>query len=123
MKNKWGQINISADARPRPIAKGNVDLTPFIRRVLTAGLLLASVAYAADGAPDATTPDGARYYGALKNGRFEGHGKLEWENGTDFRLRAADLSDIARIGAELIPMAFVGKADQSVKAAALHFFA
>ena len=66
-------------------------------------VLAINVAYAADGAPDATTPDGARYYGALRNGKFEGHGKLEWDNGTVYegnfqggvfsgrgRLRAAD---------------------------------
>ena len=45
-------------------------------------LLAINAAYAADGAPDATTPDGARYYGSLRNGKFEGHGKLEWDNGT-----------------------------------------
>ena len=40
---------------------------------LVLGLLLAiNIAYAADGAPDAVAPDGARYYGALRNGRFEG---------------------------------------------------
>jgi hypothetical protein len=66
-------------------------------------LLAINGAYAADGAPDATTPDGARYYGSLRNGKFEGHGKLEWDNGTVYegnfqngvfsgrgRLRAAD---------------------------------
>ena len=65
-------------------------------------LLALNVAHAAD-KPDATTPDGARYYGTLKNGKFEGHGKLEWDNGTVYegnfqngvfsgrgRLRAAD---------------------------------
>ena len=66
-------------------------------------LLVIHGAYAADGAPDAITPDGGRYYGALRNGRFEGHGRLEWDNGTVYegafengvfsgrgRLRAAD---------------------------------
>ena len=28
------------------------------------------------------TPDGARYYGSLANGKFQGHGRLEWDNGT-----------------------------------------
>ncbi len=47
-------------------------------------LLAMHGAYAADDAPDAITPDGARYYGPLRNGRFEGHGRLEWDNGTQY---------------------------------------
>ena len=73
-----------------------------IRRLALSLLLVVTVAQGAD-APDATTPDGARYYGSLRNGKFEGHGKLEWDNGTLYegnfqngvfsgrgRLRAAD---------------------------------
>ena len=32
--------------------------------------------------PDATTPDGGRYFGSLRDGKFQGHGRLEWDNGT-----------------------------------------
>jgi hypothetical protein len=32
--------------------------------------------------PDAVTADGGRYYGTLRDGRFQGHGRLEWDNGT-----------------------------------------
>jgi hypothetical protein len=52
-----------------------------IRLLLLLALAL-NIAHAADGAPDAVTPDGARYYGSLRNGKFDGHGKLEWDNGT-----------------------------------------
>jgi len=54
-----------------------------IRVLLLCFLLAAAAADAAD-KPDAITPDGARYYGALRNGRFEGHGRLEWDNGTAY---------------------------------------
>ena len=66
-------------------------------------LLVINLAYAADVAPDAIAPDGARYYGTLRKGKFEGHGRLEWDNGTQYeggfqdgmfsgrgRLRASD---------------------------------
>lgn len=32
--------------------------------------------------PDAVTPDGASYYGALRDGKLHGRGKLAWANGT-----------------------------------------
>ena len=44
-------------------------------------LAAAALAHAAGGAPDAITPDGGRYYGSLRDGRFQGHGRLEWDNG------------------------------------------
>jgi hypothetical protein len=34
--------------------------------------------------PDAITADGGRYYGTLREGRFQGHGRLEWDNGTAY---------------------------------------
>lgn len=34
--------------------------------------------------PDATTPDGGRYYGPLANGKLQGRGRLEWGNGARY---------------------------------------
>lgn len=36
---------------------------------------------AAGATPDATTADGGRYYGPLLNGRMQGPGRMEWDNG------------------------------------------
>src|SRR5204862_3635067 len=52
-----------------------------ILRILLCFLAAATLAHAAGGEPDATTPDGGRYYGPVVNGRLQGHGRLEWENG------------------------------------------
>ena len=38
----------------------------------------------------------------------------------DFRLGAADLGDVARIGAELVPMPFIGQADERVQIGLAH---
>ena len=35
-------------------------------------------------APDAVTPDGGRYYGALVDGMRQGHGRVEWRNGARY---------------------------------------
>lgn len=52
---------------------------------LLAVLALAVAAYAATvGAPDAVTPDGGRYYGALVDGLRQGQGRVEWDNGTRY---------------------------------------
>ena len=40
--------------------------------------------------PDALTPDGARYYGPLRNGKLHGQGKLTWANGTVYEGGFAD---------------------------------
>jgi hypothetical protein len=40
--------------------------------------------------PDALTPDGARYYGPLRNGKLHGEGKLIWANGTVYEGGLAD---------------------------------
>ena len=40
------------------------------------------MAHGAGGLPDAITPDGGRYYGSLRDGKFQGRGRLEWDNGT-----------------------------------------
>ncbi|WP_442781738.1 C13 family peptidase [Collimonas fungivorans] len=39
---------------------------------------------AAASAPDAVTPDGGRYYGQLADGKLQGQGKMEWENGSTY---------------------------------------
>ena len=44
----------------------------------------AALAHAAGDAPIATTPDGGRYYGSLRDGKFQGHGRLEWDNGNAY---------------------------------------
>ena len=46
---------------------------------------------------------------------------FERQDRADFGLRAADLRDVARIGAELIPMALVGQADERVEIRAASF--
>jgi hypothetical protein len=49
---------------------------------LLCALAAASLAHAAGGLPDAITPDGGRYYGSLRDGKFHGRGRIEWDNGT-----------------------------------------
>ena len=44
-------------------------------------VLLATAVHAADGLPDLTTADGARYYGSLRDGKPNGRGRVEWDNG------------------------------------------
>jgi hypothetical protein len=53
------------------------------RIALTVCFLSLAVASAAlpAGKPDAVTPDGGRYYGALADGRLHGRGRLVWPNG------------------------------------------
>lgn len=50
---------------------------------LCAGLPLASHAQSAP-RPDAVTPDGGRYYGALVDGLRQGHGRAEWDSGVRY---------------------------------------
>lgn len=49
-------------------------------RALVVFAVLAAPAFAQP-KPDATTPDGGRYYGPLRNGQLHGQGRLEWSNG------------------------------------------
>jgi hypothetical protein len=60
--------------------------------VILACALLAGTALAQPAAPrpDALTPDGARYYGPLRNGKLHGEGKLTWANGTIYEGGFAD---------------------------------
>ena len=60
--------------------------------VILACALLAGTALAQPAAPkpDALTPDGARYYGPLRNGKLHGEGKLTWANGTVYEGGLAD---------------------------------
>jgi hypothetical protein len=51
--------------------------------LLLAGAALLACA-ATSGAPDAVTPDGGRYYGALVDGLRQGRGRVEWDNGTRY---------------------------------------
>ena len=57
---------------------------------ICAGLLLTSepvslwAAPLAVAQPDAVTPDGGRDYGPLVNGMREGHGRVEWDNGSRY---------------------------------------
>ena len=46
---------------------------------------------------------------------------FERQHRADFGLGAADLGDVARVGAELVPMAFVGQADERVQVGLAHF--
>ena len=34
--------------------------------------------------PIAVSPDGGRYYGSMRDGRFHGRGRIEWDNGTRY---------------------------------------
>lgn len=45
--------------------------------------LLVTAAWAQE-QPIAVSPDGGRYYGAIRDGRFNGRGRLEWDNGTRY---------------------------------------
>jgi hypothetical protein len=40
--------------------------------------------------PDALTPDGGRYFGALRNGKLHGEGRLEWSSGSVYQGGFAD---------------------------------
>ena len=40
--------------------------------------------------PDALTPDGGRYFGALREGKLHGQGRLEWANGSSYQGGFAD---------------------------------
>ena len=56
--------------------------------VRTAGfilcLLFLAPAIAQPAKPDAITADGGRYYGALRDGKLHGRGRLEWDNGARY---------------------------------------
>ncbi|MGZ5147983.1 MAG: hypothetical protein ACXWCP_30995, partial [Burkholderiales bacterium] len=47
-------------------------------------LLTGLFTYAAPSEPTAVTPDGGRYFGALVNGKFDGTGRIEWDNGSSY---------------------------------------
>ena len=47
-------------------------------------LLFALPAIAQPAKPDAITSDGGRYYGALRDGKLHGRGRLEWDNGARY---------------------------------------
>ena len=53
---------------------------PVVRIALTLSFLWLGGAFGAT--PDATTPDGGRYFGPLVNGKLHGRGRLEWPNGS-----------------------------------------
>ncbi|HEY5896314.1 MAG TPA: C13 family peptidase [Burkholderiales bacterium] len=55
------------------------------RLILICCVLAAHAAWAADGQPDVTTPDGGRYYGAVEGGKFQGRGRIEWPNGAAYQ--------------------------------------
>jgi hypothetical protein len=48
-------------------------------------VLLALWSSVAVHAQDAITSDGGRYYGPLANGKFQGWGRIEWDNGARYR--------------------------------------
>jgi hypothetical protein len=52
-------------------------------RGLCSAVLLAVLAVGPVAAqtPMAITPDGGRYYGSLRDGKLQGHGRIEWDNG------------------------------------------
>ncbi|MGZ5225324.1 MAG: C13 family peptidase [Burkholderiales bacterium] len=47
-------------------------------------LLTGLFTYAAPSEPTAVTPDGGRSFGALVNGKFDGTGRIEWDNGSSY---------------------------------------
>jgi hypothetical protein len=49
--------------------------------VFLAACFFLNTAAAADGLPDLTTADGGHYYGSLRDGKPNGRGRLEWDNG------------------------------------------
>ncbi|HYR32994.1 MAG TPA: hypothetical protein VEQ87_01760, partial [Burkholderiales bacterium] len=55
-------------------------------RALCSAVLLVVLAAdpAAAQAPAAITPDGGRYHGSLRDGKFQGHGRIEWDNGNAY---------------------------------------
>lgn len=59
---------------------------PLVIALLTAAWVCASLCQPALAAtqPDAVTPDGGHYYGALADGKLHGQGKIAWENGAWF---------------------------------------
>jgi hypothetical protein len=46
-------------------------------------VVFSAVAWAQE-TPIAISPDGGRYYGAMRDGKFNGRGRLEWDNGTRY---------------------------------------
>ena len=48
-------------------------------------LVFAVAAHAADGLPDLTTADGGHYYGSLRDGKPNGRGRIEWDNGASYK--------------------------------------
>ncbi|HET7671610.1 MAG TPA: C13 family peptidase [Burkholderiales bacterium] len=52
-------------------------------KLLAMLLLWAACAWAQE-TPIAVSPDGGRYYGALREGKFNGRGRLEWDNGARY---------------------------------------
>ncbi|MBS0308830.1 MAG: peptidase C13 [Proteobacteria bacterium] len=49
--------------------------------LLAAALTTLTARAVGSAAPDVVLPDGGRYYGALVDGRLQGKGRLEWDNG------------------------------------------
>lgn len=70
------------------MSKQGVGATVMLACVLAAG----SIAFSADPPkkPDAVTTDGGRYYGPLADGRLQGRGRLEWDNGDYYEGNFAD---------------------------------
>lgn len=66
------------------------------RALLIAGaagiLLTGALSFHANSAaePDAVGPDGGRYYGPIVNGRFQGRGRMEWDNGDRYEGQFVD---------------------------------
>ena len=51
---------------------------------LAALLIVFSVMAWAQETPIAVAPDGGRYYGSMRDGKFNGRGRMEWDNGTRY---------------------------------------
>ena len=46
-------------------------------------MVFSAVAWAQE-TPIAVSPDGGRYYGSMRDGKFNGRGRMEWENGSRY---------------------------------------
>jgi hypothetical protein len=53
-------------------------------RASLAACFLSLAFFACAATPDAVTPDGGRYYGPLVDGKLQGKGRIEWDNGSSY---------------------------------------
>ena len=59
-------------------------MSQLARVLMLCSLVFWTPAFSSAAQPDAVTPDGGRYYGALVGGKMHGHGRIEWDNGASY---------------------------------------